>query len=154
MPVDYFVVLIPVAFLAAVLVGCGTRRFRKVAFSLAAVLLALFVGIYFVPGWVLEFKARRGDAAAQYDLGVYYWTRLGFIGSDIEARDYWWLQAAKQGNRDAMYEVGYFSMYGTSTYIPRDFGAARKWLEAAEAKGHPDAPAALQMLKQQNAKAP
>ena len=104
-------------------------------------------------GWVLEIRARKGDVEAQYRLGVYYWTRLGYMASDIEARDRWWVEAAKQSHPHAMYQVGYFSMVGTSRYIPRDLAAARRWLEAAKAAGDPDAASALHRLAEEEAKA-
>ena len=146
MPVDYFVLLIPLAFFLAVFVGSIRRRARKPAWVTAVVLLLVFLGIYFVPGWVLQIRSRNGDTDAQYRLGVYYWTRMGYMWSDIETRDKWWLEAAKGGHPHAMYQVGYSSMFGSSKYIPKDLDAARKWLESAVAAGDQDAKDAFPML--------
>jgi hypothetical protein len=52
-----------------------------------------------------------------------------------------------------MYQVGYFSQFGTSKYIPRDLAAARRWLESAQAAGDPDAANGLRSLADEEAKA-
>jgi hypothetical protein len=48
------------------LAAWGSPRFRRASLAVAGVLLAAFLAIYFVPGWVLEVRARNGDAEAQY----------------------------------------------------------------------------------------
>ncbi len=154
MPVDFFVVLIPLGFLIALFAAIVNRRVRKAAVALAGILLFVFVAIYFVPGWTLWLSARKGDAPAQYELGVYYWTRLGYMGSDVEARDFWWTEAAKRGHPRAMTQVGFFSMYGSSSYIPKDLVSARRWLEAAKLAGDSDAIDALQKLEHEEANGP
>jgi hypothetical protein len=146
MPVDYCVCVLPLLIIAAVILAVMGGRYRRAWRWVAGGLLALFVLIYFVPGWVLWVFAQRGDRDAQFNLGNYYWTRLGYNWSDIEARDKWWIEAAKQGHPHAMYQVGYFSMFGTSKHIPKDLAGARKWLEAAQAAGDPDAPDGLNAL--------
>jgi TPR repeat protein len=108
--------------------------------------------MYFVPGWVLWAFAQSGNREAQFKLGNYYWTRLGYNWSDIEARDKWWVEAANQDHPHAMYQVGYFSMFGTSKYIPKDLVFARKWLEAAQAAGDPDAADGLRSLEEKEAR--
>jgi hypothetical protein len=89
MPVDYCVCLLPVLIVAAAIPAVVVRRHRKAWRWAAGGLLALFLLLYFVPGWVLWVAAQRGDREAQYELGNYYWTRLGYNWSDIEARDKW-----------------------------------------------------------------
>src|SRR5438045_3842893 len=143
MPVDFIVVLLPLLFIIAAVVAVGSRRLRRIAGILAGVFLLLFVLIYFVPGWLLMVRAHRGDANAQYELGVWYWTRCGYNWSDIEARDKWWLRAAEAGHPHAMYQVGYFHRYGSSSVIPKDLAKADDWIHAAAKAGDDDALALL-----------
>ena len=63
------------------------------------------------------------------------------------------MEAAKQGHPHAMYQVGYFSQFGTSKYIPKDLVAAHRWLDAAQAAGDPDALDGLRSLAEEEAKA-
>ena len=123
MPVDFFVCLLPLLIVATAIPALFARHSRKAWLRVSGGLLALFLLIYFVPGWVLWVASQGGDADAQYRLGNYYWSRLGYNWPNVEARDKWWLEAARQGHPRAMYQVGYFSMYGTSRYIPRDLSA-------------------------------
>ena len=153
MPVDFCVCILPLLILAAAVPAVVGGKSRKAWRWVAGSLLAVFLLIYFVPGWVLWVSAQAGNRDAQYNLGNYYWTRLGYNWSDIDARDKWWVEAAKQGHPHAMYHVGYFSMFGTSRHIPKDLVAARKWLEAAQAAGDYDAPSGLKSLAEEEAKA-
>jgi TPR repeat protein len=153
MPVDFFVCIVPVLIIVATFFGLVAERHRRIWRWIAGGLAAVFVLIYFVPGWVYWCRARSGDREAQYELGNYYWTRLGYNWSNVSARDKWWLEAAKQGHPEAMHQVGYFSMCGTSKYIPMDLVAARRWLEAAKAAGVMHADESLEMLAEQESKA-
>jgi TPR repeat protein len=153
MPVDYCVCVLPLLIIIATIVAVVGGRRLKPARLVAAGLFALFLLIYFVPGWVLWVFAQGGDREAQFRLGNYYWTRLGYNWPDIEARDKWWVEAAEQRHPHAMYQVGYFSMFGSSKYIPKDLVASRKWLEAARAAGDSDAVDALQSLAEEEDKA-
>jgi hypothetical protein len=153
MPVDYCVCVLPLLFGAAIVPAVFGGRYRKQWRWIAAGLVAVFLLIYFVPGWVLWVSAQAGNREAQFSLGNYYWTRLGYNWSDIEARDRWWVEAAKQGHPHAMYQVGHSSMFGTSKYIPKDLVGARKWLEAAEMAGDTDAADGLRSLAKEEARA-
>jgi TPR repeat protein len=153
LPVDLFVCFLPLLIVAAAIPAVVAGKRRKAWRWVAGSLVGLFILIYFVPGWVLWVSAQGGSPDAQHKLGNYYWTRLSYIWSDIEARDKWWVEAAKQGHPHAMYKVGYFSMFGTSQHIPKDLVAARKWLEAAQAAGDYDAASGLYVLAQEEAKA-
>ncbi len=143
MPVDYLVFILPVLILLAAIPALIDKKDPKIWRVVAGGLLAVFVLIYFAPGWVLWVWAQAGQRDAQFMLGNHYQTRLGYNWPDIEARDKWWLEAAKQGHPRSMYLVGYFSIYGTSKYIPLDLVAARTWLEAARDAGKSDAIDAL-----------
>ena len=153
MPVDFCACVLPLLILVAGMGAAAGGRDRKAWRRVAGALLAVFLLIYFVPGWALQGPAERGDREAQFALGNYYWRRLGKNWPDIEARDKWWVEAAKQGHPRAMYQVGYFSRFGTSQYIPRDLVAARQWLEAAQAAGDPDAADGIRSLAQEEARA-
>jgi hypothetical protein len=153
MPVDYCACVLPLLIIAAAIPAAIGGRRRKAWRWVAAGLLGLFLLIYFVPGWVLWGFAKNGDRESQFALGNYYWTRLGYNWSDIEARDKWWLEAAKQGHPHAMFQVGYFSIHGTSKHIPKDLAAARRWLEAAQAAGDLDAAEGLRSLAAAESKA-
>ncbi|MEO2088316.1 MAG: hypothetical protein ABGY75_02310 [Gemmataceae bacterium] len=147
MPVDYCVCIMPLLILVSLGVAlAGRSRLRKPAVWIATWTAVLFVGIYFVPGWVLWVAASCGHADSQFRLSKYYNTRLGYIWSDIEARDRWLVEAAKQGHPEAMYWFGHHSMYGTSRHIPKDYAAARHWLTAARDAGVADASVALKEL--------
>jgi TPR repeat protein len=152
MPVDWCVCALPLLIFLSAIPALTPGPHRKTARWITMGLIGLFLLIYFIPGWMLSVSAERGDPDAQYKLGNYYWTRLGYNWSDIEARDEWWVKAAQQGHPRAMYSVGYFSMIGTSKHIPRDLTAARRWLVAAQAAGDPDAASALRALTAEEAK--
>jgi len=153
MPVDYCVCILPLLITLAAVPAVAGGQYRKRWQWVAGGLLALFLLIYFVPGWLLWVSAQRGDRESQFELSNYYWTRLGYNWSDIEARDKWWVEAARQGHPQAMYQVGYFSMFGSSRHIPNDLVAARQWLEVARAAGDPDAADGLRSLAKEEAKA-
>ncbi len=119
MSVDLVAFSLPILIVAAALAGVLGHKQRRRWRWTAVLLSALLVGVYFAPGWVLWIEARRGDRDAQYQLGNYYWTRFGYMLTDIEARDYWWVEAAKRGHPQAIERVRYFSRFGTSRYILR-----------------------------------
>lgn len=146
MPVDFGVIILPILTLAAAGAAIVSKRHTKKWASIsAASVLAMFV-IYFLPGWWFWLGARKGDAESQYMLGVYYWTRLGYMWSDPANRDKWWLRAASQGHPEAMFQVGYHSMHGSSKYIPKNFDTASFWLEKARDAGNVDAIEGLKTL--------
>src|SRR5262249_17013063 len=118
MPVDFCVCVLPVLIVATAIPAVVTGRHGQAWRCVRGGLLALFLLVYCVPGWVLWVAAQQGDPDAQFRLGNYYWARLGHNWPDIEARDKWWVEAANQGHPRAMYQVGYFSQFGTSKYIP------------------------------------
>lgn len=149
MPVDYFAILFPFAFSLAVIVALISSKYRRQAGRTAILILVSFIAIYFVPGWIAMVGAHNGDATAQYRLANWYWTRVGYMWSDLDARDRWLVEAATNGHAEAMQDVGYFSIWGTSHHIPRDFEAARMWLTRAEAAGAHDVAASLKVLAKQ-----
>ena len=147
MPVDFIVVLLPLLIIVAALVAATSPRLRKMAAKVAALLMFTFVMIYFVPGCLLMVCAYCGDTNSQYALGVWYWNRCGNYWSDIEARDRWWLRAAEAGHPHAMFQVGYFHRYGSSSVIQKDLAKADFWIHAAAKAGDDDAMTLLRESK-------
>jgi TPR repeat protein len=88
-------------------------------------------------------KAKKGDAAAQLDVGVYY--ENGFIdgrGKRIITRDpakavRWYRLAAEQGNSAAQNQLGVCLSTGTGTR--RDLKQAVSWTNKALLQGDPTA---------------
>lgn len=147
MPVDVCVVMLPVMILVATGLGVLGGRMRIVSRWLTGFLVCLFLLIYVVPGWVLWSFAVSGHRDSQYQLGNYYWARWGYNWPNLEARDHWWLMAARQGHPRAMSNVGACLMRGSSRTLPRDLDSARTWLEQARSAGDPDAPGLLLELE-------
>lgn len=86
-----------------------------------------------VDGW-LERSAELGCSAAQCALGCYLATcdSPNLVGSR-----YWYLQAALQGERTAMYETGFNYLLGDGG--PAEPKQATEWLEKAAQLGHDEA---------------
>src|SRR5947207_14998732 len=76
--------------------------------------------------------AERGDAAAQFKLGVKYATGDGVPTNDSLAAD-WIRRAAQQGYVDAEYNLGL--MYADGNGVPQDSGQALVWLRKAAGQG-------------------
>jgi hypothetical protein len=82
----------------------------------------------------LKKRAERGNARAQFSLGLcYYW------GSSV-AQDYaeaakWYRKAAEQGNADAQYNLGV--CYTEGQGVEKDYTEAVKWYRAAAEQGSP-----------------
>ena len=147
MPVDFVAVFLPLAILGLVVSSFVTKSYRRFLLGSACVCLCAIVCIYIAPGWYYYWRARSGNADAQFKLGMHYGTRMGYMWADVESRDKWWLLAAKQGHPDAMKRVGYLSLYGTSNYIVKDLKAARYWLDRAKQAGDPDTEGGFKTLE-------
>lgn len=80
-----------------------------------------------VPELLLE-KAQRGDAHAQYNLGLMYDQGHGVPQDDGEAVT-WYRKAAAQGLAEAQSSLGV--MYATGDGVPQDYVAAYKWYNLA-----------------------
>jgi len=77
--------------------------------------------------------AKKGDANAQFNLGLMYRNGLGVKRNDREALT-WFSQAAQQGLLDAQYNTGLMYMEGRGVAVSKI--EAFKWWELAAAKGH------------------
>jgi TPR repeat protein len=73
-------------------------------------------------------EAERGDARAQFWLGVAYERGKG-IEQDFGKALKWFMESAKQGNADAENLLG--QMYEVAEGVPQDYRQAAKWYRAA-----------------------
>lgn len=81
---------------------------------------------------LLKPQAERGDAEAQYRLGMM--ARFGWgIDKDNEAAARWFRKAAEQGHAQAQAELG--NLYRLGRGVPEDPKEAARWLRAAAASG-------------------
>ena len=78
-------------------------------------------------------RAEKGDADAQYNLGVCYYNGYGVAQDKGEAVK-WYRKAAEQGFADAQYWLGvcYYNGYG----VAQDYDEAVKWIRKAAEQGH------------------
>src|SRR6185437_7058483 len=70
--------------------------------------------------------ANRGDAEAQYDLGVLYAKGLG-VSRDMSEAMRWYRTAAERGNMQAQFRLG--QVYAKGWGVPRDEADAMRWME-------------------------
>ncbi len=77
--------------------------------------------------------AEQGDAEAQYNLGVCYYTGTG-IKEDKEEAAHWYRKAAENGNAMAQYNLG--NCYYTGTGIKEDKEKAVLWYRKAAEQGN------------------
>ena len=78
-----------------------------------------------------ERKARLGDADAQFDSEVVYYS-----GDDEEQAETvnWYRKSAEQGNAGAQFNLG--AMYYSGKGVEKDFAEALKWSRKAADQGH------------------
>ena len=97
-------------------------------------LLSNIADIVFKPGFnATEKGAKRGEALAQFNLGLMYYK------GRVAAQDYteavkWWRLAAGQGFAEALNNLG--MMYGNGDGVQQDNMEAYKWFDLA-ASHHP-----------------
>lgn len=83
-----------------------------------------------------EQAAAEGDADAQFNLGLFYYTGYG-MPQDYEQAAYWLNQAAMQGQADALCGLG--RMYEMGEGVPQDYAQAFSLYRKAADQGHADA---------------
>ena len=81
----------------------------------------------------LRARARRGQAEAQFQLGVCYRFGQGVSKDEAEALK-WYLKAAAQGHEKAQYNVGV--CYDAGTGVAQDHEEAARWYRKAAQRGH------------------
>ena len=84
----------------------------------------------------LKNKAQRGDASAQYDLGLCYHLGKG-VTKDSKQAFYWWRKAAEQGFAVAQYNLGVY--YDNGEGVAQDYQQAVYWFRKAAEQGDEDA---------------
>ncbi len=85
-------------------------------------------------------KAERGDARAQYDLGMRYGKGDG-VPRDYGEALMWLRKSAEQGYLGAQYMLGI--LYGNSEWAPRNYREAVKWLRLAADRDYGPAQSSL-----------
>ena len=78
----------------------------------------------------LRKNAERGDATAQYKLGLVYDVGVG-AEQDLDKAAVWYHRAADQGHAAAQFNLGL--MYANGRGVPQDFVQAHMWLNLAAA---------------------
>ena len=81
----------------------------------------------------LKALATRGDASAQYELGVRYSEGRG-LARDTKAAAQWFEKAANQGLAPAQYRLG--SYYEKGIGVERDYAKARSYYQQAAENGN------------------
>ena len=94
---------------------------------------------------MLIFKplADRGDAVAQYRVGLMYFHGEG-ASQDYGEAVKWFRKAVELGNADAMYNLGMCYLSGEG--VAKDHAEAVKWFRWASGRGSVEATAALKSL--------
>src|SRR5210317_508433 len=82
---------------------------------------------------VYQPKANQGDADAQFNLALLYYTGLG-IPQDRRYAIYWYTKAAEQGHIQAQYLLGH--MYEYDDEPPQDYKLAFFWYTKAAEQNH------------------
>ena len=85
-----------------------------------------------------EFKAlaEKGNAKAQYNLGIMYYSGKGVPRDPQEALK-WFKLSASQGHPDAQYNLGV--LYYSGIVVPKDHKEALKWFNLSAEQGESDA---------------
>ena len=90
----------------------------------------------------------RGDAKAQYNLGVRYANGEGVPKDDAEAVK-WYRKTAEQGDATAQYaQYSLGVCYANGTGVPQDLVNSYKWILIANASGHEGAKIAKKSFKE------
>ena len=81
---------------------------------------------------VYKVKAEKGDANAQYNLGVFYYYGVGTEKKWVEAVK-WYRKAAQAGSALAQFNLGCCCLYGNG--VEKDEVEAVKWIRKAAEQG-------------------
>ena len=87
--------------------------------------------------------AERGDADAQFNLGVCYKNGRGVEKSYVQAV-YWYNKSAEQGYAKAQYYLGFCCFCGEG--IAENYSQAAYWWKKSAEQGYIDAQKALQLM--------
>jgi len=81
-----------------------------------------------------EEGAERGNALAQFNLGLHYYDGRG-VAQDYTEAVKWFRKAADQGYVEAMHNLGL--MYAKGQGVPQDYVEAHKWSDLAASRHQP-----------------
>ena len=79
----------------------------------------------------------QDDAAAQNNLGTFYFMGAGGVTQDKIEAARWYRLAAEQGHASAQFNLG--SMYDIGDGVPQDDSETLHWFRLAAEQGHPTA---------------
>ena len=88
--------------------------------------------------------AEKGDADAQFNLGVMYSKGQG-VPQDYKTAVKWYTLAAEQGVASAQTNLGH--IYDKGQGVPQDYKTALKWFTLAAEQGHTHAPVSYTHLR-------
>ena len=77
-------------------------------------------------------RAEKGDAKAQFVLGLKYDTGKG-VRQDYTEAEKWYRKAAEQGYAEAQFNLG--TMYDEGRGVRQDYAEAAKWYRKAKDQG-------------------
>ena len=94
--------------------------------------------------------AEQGDAAAQYNLGLMYYTGQG-VPQDYKEAVKWYRLSAEQGYAEGQYNLGviYHEGQGVGQGVPQDYIEGLKWYRLAAKQGFTNAQLNLGVLYHQ-----
>jgi TPR repeat protein len=107
-------------------------------------------GVVADPSKALAFyrdAALAGNVDAQSAMGSYFYEGSGGVAKDDVAARQWFDSAARQGQKDAMFNLGVMQMKGEGG--PKNLVLSWVWLRLAKSKGYPNADAALAAVEKQ-----
>ncbi len=94
---------------------------------------AMLEGNYAIAYCIWHPMARRGDNAAQYNIGWMYHNGYG-LRIDDEIALYWWLKAAATGSADAHFALG--DLYANGQGVEKNMAIALGWYISASLQNH------------------
>lgn len=89
--------------------------------------------------------AEQGNAEAQCELGICYYSGKGVVSKDYAKAVYWYTKAAEQGNFTAQLNLGIWHLYG-DVAVSQDYEKAVYWLSKAGEQGGPNVQYSLGMM--------
>jgi S1-C subfamily serine protease len=82
--------------------------------------------------WEYKAKAEKGDADAEYQLGLMYWGGIG-VATNYPTAIKWLREAADQGVSDSQEMLGH--AYEIGLGVPKNYSEAAKWYRRAAEQG-------------------
>ena len=92
-------------------------------------------------------KAEKGDALAQYQLGLCYDRGVG-VAKNLAQAAAWYRKAAETGYAEAQASLGFCYQKGLG--VPADLAEAKRWYTRAASQGDANAQALLKELSAQS----